>query len=72
MNAFIDIIVDEPLVPEVIAKLGRIGIGRVFYTREDGYSLIKVNNEKLQEAVKRERQKEDDEIKACDCVAKGE
>ena len=72
MNTFIDIRVDEPLVPELIAKLSRIGIGCVYYTREDGYPLIKVNNEELQEAVKRERQKEDDDIKVCNCVAKVE
>ena len=59
MNAYIDIKVDPPLVPEMIAELGRIGISCVYYTREDGYPLIKVNNEELQEAVKRERQKGD-------------
>lgn len=63
MNVYIDIKVDEPLVPEMIAKLGKIGIGCIYYTRENGYPLIKVNNEELQKAVKRERQKEDDEVR---------
>lgn len=71
MNAYIDIKVDEPLVPEVIAKLGRIGIACVYYTREDGYPLIKVNNEELQEAVKREKQKEDDEVKTNAKISNG-
>ena len=73
MNRFIDIRIDEPLVPELIAKLSKIGIGRVYYTREDGYPLIKVYNEDLQEAVKRERQKEDSEVKRiCKFIATGE
>ena len=63
MNTYIDIKIDEPLVPEMIAKLGKIGISCVYYTREDGYPLIKVNNEELQEAVKCERHKQDDEVR---------
>lgn len=71
MKTFIDIRVDDPLVPEMIARLGRIGINCVYYTREDGYPLIKVKNEELQEAVKCERQKEDDEVRTNAKISNG-